>query len=125
MGLDLTLIPIRYHKIEWWLATDTLSTQRDGLGHLINDGVHAKTLKTHPIPSKKDFRFYDDDGLKKRTTDPYGGKLRYVKAGKLAEFFEDIGEENPNVTEFSEWNQGIMDFVKRIPSETPIVLWWH
>lgn len=123
MGLDLTIAPIRHHTIQWWLATERLSIDRDGLGHMIagqnDDGEEG--VETKPIPKKVDFDWYDDEGLRRTKVDPYGSPLEYVEAGDLAAAMVGYAEKR----KFSPWNEAVIAFVSALPVDTPVVLWWH
>jgi hypothetical protein len=122
MGLDLTLVPIRHHEIGWWLATERLSLDRDGLGHMIGGcGDGEPGVKTKPLPKKVDFDWYGDEGLKRTKTDAYGGKLEYVTAGTLGEAMVSYTKKN----KFSPWNEAVIAFICALPVDTPVVLYWH
>jgi len=123
MGLDLTLVPIRHHEgMDWWLGHERLGLDRDGLGHMIlnrnEDGQKlAAPLKPKRLPRKVHFDWYGDEGIERTTTDSYGDPLFYVKAGDLA--------KAAGHWKGSPWNEAAMAFVKALPADTPIILWWH
>jgi hypothetical protein len=122
MGLDLTLAPIRHHQsMTWWLATERISVDRDGLGHMIRGYDGAKPVKTRPLPKKVKFDWYGDEGIETRLTDSYGDPLEYCLAGDLGKAMIGYAKKN----EFNPWNEAVIAFVCALPVDTPVVLWWH
>lgn len=119
MGVDLTLAPIRHKDMGWWLATERLSLDRDGTGHVIGgmEGMIGP-VKTFPLPESVRFDWYGDNGVHETRNDSYGSGLEYAKAGDLARVMSKIKEMTP-------WNEAVMAFVKALPKDTPIVLYWH
>ncbi len=113
MGLDLALLPDRWPKLEvigWTaLAYDRLALLRD---YELFERI--KKVPTTPVPMIQN---YEDEGIRNRTTDPYGDPLTRCTAGALSEIPEPKG--------LHPWNRAVMAFVRALPGNTPIVLWWH
>ena len=112
MGLDLAVMPMRFKDMDWWLCTERLSCDRQ---HELFESIQM--LPAKPIPAKKSVQVYDDDGIREVKTDPYGSPLTYLTAGEMSKARLPKG--------LTDWNKGIMAFVKSIPSDTPVILWWH
>jgi len=121
MGLDLILVPIRYDRINWWLATNRLDTDRDyNLYEQIAEHGRTTPIKRlpapRPLPEKTHFEWYEDEGLKIRKDDPYGSPLTMLTAGELAQ---------ADTSQSSAWNKAVWEMIRNLPPDTPIVLWWH
>jgi hypothetical protein len=133
MGLDLTLVPIRNHKqMTWWLAYDRFALDRDGLGHMIGgmgeEEHESLSVKTKRVPKKIKFDWYGDDGCDQTKTDSYGDDLEYALAGDLAEAMKSCisaAQEDGDGRKFSPWNLAVCAFIRALPKETPVVLYWH
>lgn len=127
MGLDLTIAPIRHHQgMGWWLATERLSIDRDGLGHMIagqddDGGIISTGVPTHRLPKLVKFDWYGDEGVKTIEVDSYGSPLEYALAGDLGEAMVGYAKKH----EFSTWNEAVIAFVCALPVDTPVVLYWH
>jgi len=118
MGLDLAfgIDPWkvkRKKKIDtWFLAYDRLGLRQDySLFAAIKEQCKPK-----PIPEDMGILWYENGGLKETTVDAYGKPLTYLTAGELGKVIL------PNT---SDWNKAIFDFIKTLPPETMIILWWH
>lgn len=113
MGIDLRLIVVRDRDRTWWLERNTLDLDRDySLQQRIKD---AETPK--PIPNGTTLSIYGDKGLYDATNDPYGDALTWIEA----QAFGSISI----VTEYSHWNSAVVTFLKMLPPNTAVVLWWH
>jgi hypothetical protein len=126
VGLDLTLLPKRHPSInDWILCHDRLSLDSDydlfaRLGHPRFEG-EGRRVTPHPTPPEwTKIQVYGDDGIEVMTTDAYGNPLTFLYA---REFF-DTGAW-PWMTESSDWNVAVREFVRALPRETPVILWWH
>lgn len=121
MGLDLAVCPIRHYELDWWLTTERLSFDRDYdlFSYIANCGRGSNQCicNPFPLPERKRFEYYTDEGIKGMTKDDYGAPLTYVLAGE----FRDI----PLSFYFSIWNKAVLIFLKALPIEIPVVLWWH
>lgn len=114
MGLDLTV------KMSPWndsddgapLLTCSLSFDRDyDLFDLIKD------LPSNALPPGGEVRIYEDEGIEKEGTNPYGEAIRYIFAKEFRELAEPA--------DLSEWSQGILSFLRTIPESKRVYLWWH
>ena len=111
MGLDLTVCPMPYTIDRF---NDLLSTRVD----LHRD--YAMFEQIGSLPSLKaalPVRWYEDDGLKLRDTNPYGGALRYTTASEFA------AVKVPD--DATVWNRAVIAFLTALPPETRVYLWWH
>lgn len=125
MGLDLTVVPVKHgDRYCWWLGYDRLSLDRDyylfeqieSRGRQEPDEPIEKVCNPQPIPDDFKFEWYGDEGLTEETTDPYGGNLTFIRAFEVHKL---------DVSKSSKWNQAIIEFLKLLHPQTPIVLWWH
>lgn len=113
MGLDLTLIFQTNPNSKCFHSTDKLSFTRN---YDLFDKIQK--IKAEPIPTEIIF-YYGDAKTK---IDSYGDALKYIKAGDLAKV-EYIDE--PWNDFFLAYNKAILEFVRALPPETMIVLYWH
>jgi len=120
MGLDLTVAPIQFHTMDWWLANNRLSFDRNYALFSqiapIGRGDGKLVCKPKPLPEGKRLDWYADEGCKQVTEDPYGTPLTYVPAAE----FRKVKPKGTN-----DWNKAILAFLKTLPPDTPVVLWWH
>lgn len=125
MGLDLAVCPVKYaDHLEWWLGFERLSFHRDydlfeqidSNGRQEPDEPIEKVCNPQPLPEGVEFEWYGDEGVRKETQDPYGSDLTFVRAFEFHKV--DVSKSHP-------WNKCIIDFLKSLPAQTPIVLWWH
>jgi hypothetical protein len=119
MGLDLTLCPIQYDDEGIWRAYNRLSLCRDYylFSRFSNIGRTEVKPVTKPSPLRDNITllWYNDDGLEKRRDDPYGTPLTYVEACEFNKI--DTVCLNP-------WNRAVIEFIRSLPEDTPVVLWW-
>lgn len=119
MGLDLTFCIIPENR-DWWLGYDRLGTERDyALYSQISEigrGGSRPVMRPRPVPPEADFMWYGDEGLQEKLEDPYGEPLTYV----LALDFHKINLERVN-----DRNRPVIEFIKMLPPQTRIVLYWH
>ncbi len=129
MGLDLAISPLSSGTYAdainfWHLAYQRLEFNRDysvfaqiaGSDFSRDHTPPAQVCKPKPVPSTVSVRWYEDEGLTARTTDPYGSALTYVTAGELAKV---------DVADAGRQTQAVMAFVRALEPDTPILLWWH
>jgi hypothetical protein len=115
MGVDLTLLPIRYDHQTWWLAYDRIRfTGNYELHRRIRD-VESCAMSSPVAP--KVLQWYGDNGIEDATTDRYGDPLRVVFAADLSKI------ELPD--DITGWTRATFEFVKSLPGDTKLVLWWH
>lgn len=117
MGVDLTIAPDRWSlpqggERDWWLANNRLDLLRNY--HLYDQ---IKALPSSPLEPDTTFGWYGDDGVERETEDAYGNPLRYVRAGDLGTI--------PDQPDYPAWNRAVLAFVRALPPETRIMLWWH
>jgi hypothetical protein len=119
MGLDLTLCPIQYSDVKWWLAYDSLRLCRDYrlFSHFGNIGrTEVKpVVEPMPLPKQTLLEWYGDEGLERRSNDPYGTPLTYIFAREFCKI--KLDNLNP-------WNKAVIAFIQSLPEDTPVVLWW-
>ena len=117
LGLDLTICLIPNGKMDWWLCHNRVNFQRDyDFFSRIADTGRRKinpSLNPLPVPESKRVDWYDDDGIKQTTEDAYGSKLTYL----LASAFSKVTSDN-------QWNKAILEMLKLLPEDTPIILYW-
>ena len=117
MGLDLTLYPIRYADLPWWLATESLGCERQAA--LFR---RVEQVESDPLPKvvgkPVSFKVYKDEGIVEAKTDSYGTPLRVAKAGNLAKAALPAAEMYP-------WNRAAWAYLKVLPPDTPVVLYWN
>jgi hypothetical protein len=73
-------------------------------------------LKADAIPFQNGVDWYDDDGLRHTTTDDYGDTLTYVAAHTLTKHL--------SVVQLRGWDAAVLAFLKALPPDTKVVLWW-
>ncbi len=121
MGTDLTLATRRYATLDYWLAHNRISLDRDY--HLFeqienigrNTGAQ-QVCKPHPLIPSVRVDWYKDGGVEEITEDAYGAPLTYLTAGELVLV---------NTQEASEWNQAVFAFFRALPPEIQVLLYWH
>lgn len=121
MGIDLTLCPIEYPRLDSWLGHERISVRRDyrifgQIDGFCEAGAHA-ICHPRPLPEWIRFRWYGDDGLEVATEDPYGTPLTYAMTGALCKV------SLPK--DATPWNRAVWAFLAALPDDTPVVLWWH
>lgn len=129
MGLDLTIIPYVYGNEERMksekisiVGYSRLSFHRQYELFACFTDMGTEYAKPAIKTSKMSLPVYvyEDEGIKERTKDPYGSKLTYCLAGefnKIDVAFEDYP--------YCQWNKAIIEMIKLLPSDTPIILYWH
>ena len=109
MGLDLTLLPARFRMLDGFHGYDRLGMHRDP--ELFDQILALPSLELH-----RPLDWYGDEGIESLAADPYGNVLRFCQAG-------DLGRTAPAFR--STWNEAVLAFIRALPPETEIVLWWH
>lgn len=110
MGIDLTVLPNRfydqpgfgdgYNRLEFWREAKLFDRIRE--------------LKSFPLESDRRFAYYSDDGIEHTLTDAYGSPLQYVEAWEFI-----------NVHSDNKWNNAVIQFLRSLPLQMPVVLYWH
>lgn len=117
MGVDLSVLPIRHPNIKWYLATQRLMFDRDtDLFNLIR--------KLRPKPLNQEVDIYEDEGIKKRTADPYGDSFTFLTSKDFNRLKNDkkLKFEPAAV---SPANLAVLGYCCALPEDHPIVLYWH
>jgi hypothetical protein len=118
MGRDLTVCPLRSpgHATPPVLLYDRLRLIRN---YSLFDVI--LTFPSQPLPEgeggRREAMIYEDDGILTVATDKYGEALRWVRA---AEFHDD----RLDGVETGEWNRALIGFLRALPPETMVVLYW-
>lgn len=118
MGIDLNLYVPEYslrivrqsqpHGPGAWSLSPLRCPHRDALF------ARIRKLPNSPLPDGHMITIMDT--YQDKTTDGYGAPLRMVCAGDLAEL--PLGDE-PGL-----WGPAVWAFLKALPPETPVVLYW-
>ncbi len=122
MGVDLTVVPIRYPNLDWWLAYNRIGLDRSyALFRQFKpfDNAPEAEIAPLPLPPNVKFQWYGDDGLKEQATDSYDTPLTFVYAADFARL--KIDEIYP----LSPLNRAVIAMMAQLPADTPVVLWWH
>ncbi|KXK08790.1 MAG: hypothetical protein UZ21_OP11001000345 [Microgenomates bacterium OLB22] len=120
MGLDLTLIlvnePGGINKVSHY-AKNTLRLEREGFyGQFLSSQGDPAKVQARPIPKRLWVGVYTDEGLQMTREDAYGEELMWLYAHELLATL--------SLCVRNRWNKAIMAFIKAIPPETPIILYW-
>jgi len=126
MGVDLTVCPVRWDNTHWWLLHERISFDRNyelfaqmGLTGVEDEAGNdiVAVMEDSPVPEGKRVEVYGDEGIEVCTTTPYGDPLTFVRAKEFRKVKTDktIGK----------WNLAVIRFLRALPPETPVVLWWH
>lgn len=124
MGLDLALIPIQYHtNLRLWYGGTRIQCDRDYDVFAQIPGCHYRgpeyarkpVARSRQLGAVELSTWTGDEGWAHVEEDPYGTPLEYILAGHLAKV---------NVDKASPWNQACFAFIRALPKDTPVVLWW-
>ena len=108
LGIDLTIVPDAYGLPGRLLAYQRIEVGRD---YSLYDRIRA----AKPRVLGRGVDWYEDGGLRPRTTDPYGDELTFLTAGALVEV--ESGEF---------WrSKAAWAYLSELPPETVVLLWWH
>lgn len=118
MGMDLVLLPLDSELVGSDLAVDRLGFHRDYelFGQLHDFEGKKGGIKANAMAPGASILQYDDEGLTRASTDPYGTPLTWVSAKELKKL--KASERT------SSWNKAILAFITALPDDTVIVLWW-
>jgi len=110
MGLDLTLIPMRYPSC--WLAHAEIDCNRN---YEFFDKI--KELESEFTPLQQPIKACLGDRYEIHYNDAYGQPLKYITAGKLADHFKDV--------HLDDWpNDAALAYIRALPAHLPVVLYW-
>lgn len=110
MSVNLTLAFDR-HRLNGAL----LAHERIGLNWQDYDLFKLIAAEATPITEGVDW--YEDEGIKRRFTDPYGDMLTYVTAHALGRHLSGV--------RLAGWDAAVLAFINALPPDTRVVLWWH
>lgn len=110
MSVNLTLVFDRFAH-----GSPILGYNRLALGY--QDHELFDQIKADAVPLSGGMDWYDDDGLEVVSEDPYGAPLTCMSAFTLARHFAS--------EELRGWDAAVLAFVKHLPPDARIVLWWH
>lgn len=111
MSINLTLI-FDKHQFSTVVAYDRLGFQ-------FQDYDLFDKIKSITVPTHSPVMWYSDGGIYTTSHDSYGNVLTCLLAGQLAILL------NNHVSIQNAWDQAIVEFVKSLPYDSRIILWWH
>jgi len=119
MSLDLKIIPVEAKR--WELQSGFgLQYERDSLMFVGDYRIFEQiqeTVPTHPLPEGVKLEVYSEGGIEHRRNDSYGDELTFVLAG-------DLKKIQWPTTELQPWNRAIKAFIKALPNDTCVILFW-
>lgn len=110
MSLNLTLAFDRYG-----FDGPILCYERHRLDYQNDDWFDQ--IKAEALPLPDGVRWYDDDGLETATEDCYCESLTFMSAGVIARHLSTRALHG--------FDAAVLAYVKALPPETRVVLWWH
>ena len=117
MGVDLRIAIIKPTAERWWLCYDRLRFDRD----YDLFGLIEKMPNWTINPDLVNLDWYEDNGVKRIYTNPYGDKLVYTLSDEFAKL--DIPGIKTN-HDMSGYNEAILKFLAALPAGTRIVICW-
>lgn len=117
MGVDLCLIPVDSDLGDWSMGHSLLEVERRSeLWNVV------EALAKHDLPTKfQCFKARNADGdpcYGTLTDDCYGNLVKCATAGDLAAIQHQSTTDHPR-------NRAIWAFLRELPPETKIALYWH
>lgn len=109
MSINLTFIPIKFEDQKPWADMAHVSASFD----LNWEAIEA--LDSFLLPEGTLFRS-STDGTVAVKSDPYGKPLKFVRAWQLAKL---------DISEVTSWTAAAFAWIRALPPQTPIVLYWH
>jgi hypothetical protein len=109
MGLNLTLSFERNKT-----GPPVLCSERHRLD--LQDYDLFDRIKEDAVPLVGGVLWYDDDGIEETKEDCYGDSLTFILAHTLVRRIGDI--------KLGIWDSAVLAFLKSIPAETRVILWW-
>lgn len=110
MGIDLAVHPNRYYdQPNFGDGFNRLAFRRK---RELFDRI--RTLSSRKLEAERDFVYYDDEGIESAKVDGYDDPLKYVEAQHFANIHSD-----------NQWNEAILTFLRSLPPQMPIVLYWY
>lgn len=130
MGLDLTIAPFKNGNEKRMLANDSIIDSIIAYSRMAfrcNYELFAyfremgNEFQTRPVIETKELNkpidWYFDEGIESIDENKYGEKLTYC----LAKEFNKIDIKKLDT---GEWNKAIIQMVRALPEDTPIILYW-
>lgn len=119
MGVDLTFCightEATLDDMDWFLAYQKLQCPR-------NYDLHQRIEAKNPQPIRWKFDWYGDEGIERRTEDPYGTQLTYLHADEIAAAFAEWLPTEPNTHSSF---KALHAYFSNLEPATVVVLWWH
>jgi len=113
MGLDLTLVVNAYRSDDNMpLAYERL---RLDANYKMFDSI--KDAGAVPLRANRELRWYGDEGIERRQDDPYGDRITSIRAKQVADAMSTHKLTDKNIAVFA--------YMKALPPDTEIFLWWH
>lgn len=120
MGVDLALAPLHLDSGSPfptnWLFLDR---ERELWAH-----IEASKIEQ---PLDRPMWHYEDEGVRERTTNPYGSPITWARNQDLHTLLDawlrrplEAGEYRSGV-----WTQAAVAYLAHLPLDTRVVLWWH
>ncbi len=110
MGMNLTLAFDRYG-----FAGSILCFERHRLDW--QDYEAFDRIKAEAVPLADGVQWYGDEGLEERKEDPYGEPLTCMLAHSIARHL--------SAAPLRRFDAATLTYLKALPPETRVVLWWH
>lgn len=125
MGLDLTLLPA-YNLWEDF-SHDVLSMDRDP--ELLEKISNLENIKGVPVKEGgiNSHQGIDQTGkwenpcYSKTELTPYGNRIKSLLASELQDLFDSYNSEHV----FGHRNKAVFNYIKELPKNLPIYLYWH
>lgn len=116
MGIDLQVLASHFRERRGeLLATASLRFDRDQR-LLAQFSIDAEPCLVHPLPEGLKVGHYEDEGLKFDEVDRYGKPLTFTTSA-------DLKNLHPP-DDLAPWNVAVLAFLKALPPDTRLVLFW-
>jgi hypothetical protein len=112
MGVDLTLLPDKHPGIGFDSSYDRLGLQ--GRNYDLWDRLKAVAT---PLPAG--LQWYGDEGLHRVTENPYGEPITFVSVSLFLKLWDEC---NPAPCE---WDRAVAAFLRALPVDRRVILWFH
>jgi hypothetical protein len=114
MGVDLTLVLDKYELSGPILAHDRLSLR----GRHYDLWVRLDAAGT---PVAEGIDWYGDEGIERRTENPYGDPIKAITAFQFIKAWDEFSKGS----HWGDWDLAVAAFIRALPAATKIVLWFH
>ncbi len=112
MGIDLRLYP--EHAPEAGFSLSILSTERD---NDLQDAIKREVKKNGRDVKRSGVKVFTGKGFEQITKDAYGDLIKSIRSFDLHKAFNEGSAFNVN--------EGIKDYLMRLPFDTEIFIYWH